>query len=104
MAALFAAVRRRRPALFAVFTRADAASCVLFASWRRRGIADADADVQAALQLAMAELLSAADVGLSFAEPRFSKIASSPVKVAEYLAVGRAGGAQPRRRRSRPDC
>ena len=86
MAALFAAIRRRRPALFAVYTRSPTER--LRAELRRCGVADEDILVQAAAQTEMPRLLSSADVGVSFAEPRFSKIASSPVKVAEYLAVG----------------
>jgi glycosyltransferase involved in cell wall biosynthesis len=86
MAGLFAAVRRRRPALFFVLTRADASR--LRRELASRGIHDGDVIVRAATQPEMPALLAAADVGVSFAEPRFSKIASSPVKVAEYLAVG----------------
>jgi glycosyltransferase involved in cell wall biosynthesis len=86
MAALFAAVRRRRPALFAIFTRADAGP--LRAALARHGVSDGDIRVQAAAATEMPELLSAADVGLSFIEPRFSKLASSPVKLGEYLATG----------------
>lgn len=86
MAELFAMLRRRRPALFAVFTRADSER--LRAELRHRGIADADVIVQAGTQSEMPALLAGADAAVSFAEPRFSKIASSPVKVAEYLAVG----------------
>jgi glycosyltransferase involved in cell wall biosynthesis len=86
MAHLFAAVRRRRPALFLVLTRADAGK--LRRELTRHGISDGDVIVQSAAQTEMPARLSAADVGISFAEPRFSKIASSPVKVAEYLAVG----------------
>jgi glycosyltransferase involved in cell wall biosynthesis len=86
MAELFAMLHRRRPALFAVFTRADSEK--LRAELRRRGIADRDVIVQAGAQSEMPALLAGADAAVSFAEPRFSKIASSPVKVAEYLAVG----------------
>lgn len=86
MAELFAAIRRRRPALFAVFTRA--ATDRLRQELRTRGVPDDDVIVRSAAQHEMATWLSGADVALSFAEPRFSKIASSPVKVAEYLAIG----------------
>jgi glycosyltransferase involved in cell wall biosynthesis len=86
MARLFAAVRRRRPALFLVLTRADAGK--LRRALGEAGISDGDIVVRSAAQTEMPSQLSAADVGISFAEPRFSKIASSPVKVAEYLAVG----------------
>jgi glycosyltransferase involved in cell wall biosynthesis len=86
MAELFAAVRRRRPALFAVFTRSP--SDRLQKELRARGVSDGDVVVRSATQAEMPGWLSSADVGISFAEPRFSKIASSPVKVAEYLALG----------------
>lgn len=86
MARLFAALRRRRPSLFAVFTRASADR--LRAALRREGVADDDVVVRALAPNEMARWLAGADAGLSFAEPWFSKIASSPVKVAEYLALG----------------
>jgi glycosyltransferase involved in cell wall biosynthesis len=86
MAALFAAVRRRRPALFAIFTRHDAGN--LRGELSRHGIRDDDIRVQAVAQTEMPRWLSAADAGLSLIEPRFSKLASSPVKLAEYLATG----------------
>ena len=34
------------------------------------------------------EYLRAADIGLSFIKPSYSKLASSPTKIAEYLASG----------------
>ncbi len=86
MAQLFAAIRLRRPALFAVWTRADAGA--LRAELKQRGIADADIAVRSATQHEMAAQLAGADAAVAFIEPRFSKIASSPVKVAEYLAMG----------------
>ncbi len=86
MAELFAAIRRRRPALLAVFTRAPTDR--LRKELHARGISDDDLVVRSADQAEMPVWLSAGDVAISFAEPRFSKIASSPVKVAEYLAVG----------------
>jgi glycosyltransferase involved in cell wall biosynthesis len=36
----------------------------------------------------MPKMLSAGDIGLSFIKPGFSKLGSSPTKVAEYLAAG----------------
>jgi glycosyltransferase involved in cell wall biosynthesis len=86
MAELFAAVRRRRPALFAVYTRSP--SDKLRAALARRGVADGDVHIAAVAPDDMPARLAAADAAVSFAEPRFSKIASSPVKVAEYLASG----------------
>jgi glycosyltransferase involved in cell wall biosynthesis len=86
MAELFAAVRRRRPALLAAYSRSP--SDRLRAALRRRGIADSDVHIAALPPDDMPAALAAADAAVSFAEPRFSKIASSPVKVAEYLASG----------------
>jgi glycosyltransferase involved in cell wall biosynthesis len=86
MAELFAAVRRRRPALFAVYTRAPSER--LRRALARHGVAESDVRIAAISSSAMPEALAAADSAVSFAEPRFSKIASSPVKVAEYLAAG----------------
>lgn len=86
IATLFAAVRRRRPALLAVFTRS--ASDRLRAELRRRDVADSDVVIRAVGASEMPAMLSAADAAVSFIDPCFSKIASSPVKVPEYLAVG----------------
>jgi glycosyltransferase involved in cell wall biosynthesis len=86
MAELFAAIRRRRPALFTIYSRAP--SQRLREALARRGVADAEVRVAAVPPDEMPRALAAADAAISFAEPRFSKIASSPVKVAEYLAVG----------------
>lgn len=86
MAELFAAIHRRRPSLFAVFTRAPTER--LRHELRARGIPDSDVVICSIRPPEMSKWLSTGDVAISFAEPRFSKIASSPVKVAEYLAVG----------------
>ena len=86
MAQLFASIRLRRPALFALFTRAD--DRALRAELSRRGVADSDLVVRGATQHEMPALLAGADAAMALIEPRFSKIASSPVKVAEYLAMG----------------
>ncbi|MCU1276881.1 MAG: hypothetical protein JWM53_427 [bacterium] len=86
MAQLFAAIRRRRDARFAVFTRA--ASERLRGHLTRLGVAADDVIVRNVPPTEMGSLLAGADAAVSFAEPRFSKIASSPVKVPEYLAVG----------------
>jgi len=86
MARLFAAVRRRRPSLFAVFTRADPQR--LKAALRGAGVAETDVIIQPVAPRDMPAMLSAGDAAVSFARPLFSKIASSPVKMAEYLALG----------------
>jgi glycosyltransferase involved in cell wall biosynthesis len=86
MAALFAAIRRRRPALFAVLTRSP--SDRLKAALARAGVSDDDVVIQPVKPADMPLMLSGADATVSLARPLFSKIASSPVKMAEYLAMG----------------
>ena len=86
MAQLFAAVRRRCDARFTVFTRAS--SDRLREHLARLGVAANDVIIRNAPPTEMGALLSGADAAVSFAEPKFSKIASSPVKLPEYLAVG----------------
>lgn len=86
MASLFARVARRRRARFLVLTRAPADR--LRAALANEGVAPSDVTIRAASPEEMGPLLSAADVGISFAKPAFSKRASSPVKMGEYLAAG----------------
>lgn len=83
---LFAAVSRRRLSLLAVFTRADTAR--LRAMLQREKIPAADVVIEAVAPADMPSRLAGADAAVSFVRPWFSKIASSPVKVAEYLAMG----------------
>jgi glycosyltransferase involved in cell wall biosynthesis len=86
MAQLFAAIRRRRPALFLALSRSPSER--LRAALARHGVPDADVRIGGVSPDEMPTRLAAGDAAVSFAEPRFSKIASSPVKVAEYLASG----------------
>ena len=53
-----------------------------------RGIAEEDYSVIAASPREVPSYLSAADAGLAFIKPCFSKLASSPTKYAEYLGCG----------------
>ncbi len=55
---------------------------------RERGINEDRYTVLAARPAEVASYLSAADAGLAFIKPCFSKLASSPTKNAEYLACG----------------
>jgi glycosyltransferase involved in cell wall biosynthesis len=55
---------------------------------RERGIGEDRYTVLAARPADVASYLSAADAGLAFIKPCFSKLASSPTKNAEYLACG----------------
>jgi glycosyltransferase involved in cell wall biosynthesis len=86
MAALFAAVRQRRPSLFVVYSRFPPTR--LFAALDRLSVPRDEVRVRPAQSREMPRMLSAADAAISFIEPSFSKIASSPTKVAEYLAIG----------------
>jgi len=86
MARLFSAIRRRRPALFAVYTRSDPA--IMHEAFARQGVAADDVQVRPVAPRDMPRFLAAGDAAVSFIQPAFSKAASSPTKVAEYLAVG----------------
>jgi glycosyltransferase involved in cell wall biosynthesis len=86
MAALFAAIRRQRAARFLVVTRAKTDR--LMAALRRERVPPEDVVTRSAAFADVPALLRASDVAISFARPTFSKRASSPVKIAEYLAVG----------------
>ncbi|HKQ51036.1 MAG TPA: glycosyltransferase [Pyrinomonadaceae bacterium] len=55
---------------------------------RERGIREGQYTLLAARPADVASYLSAADAGLAFIKPCFSKLASSPTKNAEYLACG----------------
>jgi glycosyltransferase involved in cell wall biosynthesis len=86
MAELFARVRKRRPALFVVYTRSDGER--VRRALERRQLPASDLFVKAVPPLEMPRYLSAADAAVSFIRPSFSKLASSPTKLAEYLAMG----------------
>jgi glycosyltransferase involved in cell wall biosynthesis len=55
---------------------------------RARGISESDYTVVASASRDVPSYLSAADAGLAFIKPCFSKLASSPTKYAEYLGCG----------------
>jgi glycosyltransferase involved in cell wall biosynthesis len=55
---------------------------------RARGFGESDYAVLASAPRDMPSYLSAADAGLAFIKPCFSKLASSPTKYAEYLGCG----------------
>ncbi|HWN10353.1 MAG TPA: glycosyltransferase family 4 protein [Pyrinomonadaceae bacterium] len=55
---------------------------------RSKGVSERDYAVIAASTQNVPSYLSAADAGLAFIKPCFSKLASSPTKYAEYLACG----------------
>lgn len=86
IARFFAEVRRHREALLAVFTRSPTER--LRRALRASGVADGDVHIESVDPSDMPARLSGADAAISFIRPVFSKIASSPVKLAEYLALG----------------
>jgi glycosyltransferase involved in cell wall biosynthesis len=55
---------------------------------RARGITESQYTVRGAASSDVASYLSASDAGVAFYKPGFSKLATSPVKVSEYLACG----------------
>ena len=79
--------RRSRPdAAMLVLTHADPGALQRAAA--AEGLGAADVVVRRVPPAEMPAALAAGDLGLSFILPSFSKMGSSPVKVAEYLAVG----------------
>jgi glycosyltransferase involved in cell wall biosynthesis len=86
MAMLFAALHRRRPSLLAVFTRSDTSK--LRAALAREGVPESAVFVEAVEPRDMPARLAGADAAASLIQPWFSKIASSPTKVAEFLGLG----------------
>jgi glycosyltransferase involved in cell wall biosynthesis len=55
---------------------------------KARGLGESNYTVMASTPADMPSYLSAADAGLAFIKPCFSKLASSPTKYAEYLGCG----------------
>jgi glycosyltransferase involved in cell wall biosynthesis len=87
MADFLAVARRSLPdLLFLIVTQADPAP--MLRELERCGIGPDDYRVLRAEPGEIGRYLAAADVGLSFVRPCFSKISSSPTKIGEYLAAG----------------
>jgi glycosyltransferase involved in cell wall biosynthesis len=87
MADLVAVARRSEPELlFLIVTQADPAP--MLAELDRCGIGPDDYRILRAEPEEIGRYLAAADIGLSFVKPCFSKISSSPTKIGEYLAAG----------------
>lgn len=58
------------------------------AAARRRGLPESSMIIRSATRAEVPALLAAADYGLFFIKPCFSKMASSPVKLGELMAMG----------------
>jgi glycosyltransferase involved in cell wall biosynthesis len=83
----FAVQRRLDPmSIFLVVTRDDPAP--ILAAAQARGLPPDALLVRSASRQQVAEFLAAADYGLFFIKPCFSKKASSPTKLGEFLALG----------------
>ncbi|MFO0664294.1 MAG: glycosyltransferase [Polyangiaceae bacterium] len=87
MAAFFAHVRRGYPAAkFLLLSRSPTDGFVK--ALAEEGIPASDVIVRGVSPDDMPALLPAGDLGVSFIKPCFSKVGSSPTKVAEYLSSG----------------
>jgi glycosyltransferase involved in cell wall biosynthesis len=87
MADFFAAAVRRRPnahLLWLTMGRRERVEALM----SERGIGKSNFSVQSVPSADVPSFLSAADAGISFIKPCFSKLASSPTKNGEYLACG----------------
>jgi glycosyltransferase involved in cell wall biosynthesis len=71
---------------FQVLTQSDAA--LIEQALIREGVGPQDYDIRFATPAELPQILAASDAGLSFIRESYSKRASSPTKVAEYLAAG----------------
>jgi glycosyltransferase involved in cell wall biosynthesis len=87
MADFFVPLRKHRPEahfLWLTPTRHERVHDLM----KARGFSEADYTVLASAPRDVPSYLSAADAGLAFIKPCFSKLASSPTKYAEYLGCG----------------
>lgn len=87
MLEFFAAARKHNPKAFTlILTQRDQEGVV--EKLKNKGFSENDFLVTSSSPVEIPEYLSAADVALSFIEACYSKQASSPTKIAEYLAGG----------------
>jgi glycosyltransferase involved in cell wall biosynthesis len=84
---LFLAVRSARPGTRFLFVTPDDPRAVLRPA-AERGIDPGDIVIRSATREEVPGYLAAADIGISFIRPSPSKVASSPTKLGEFLAVG----------------
>jgi glycosyltransferase involved in cell wall biosynthesis len=82
-----ATARQRDPSVFSLILTQSPPELVL-RGLKRRGLAESDYLVRRVAPEEMPRYLQAADFGMSFIKPSYSKLASSPTKLAEYLASG----------------
>ena len=87
MLRFFVAMRERRPGARFLFVTREAEAPIRFAAGRH-GVRSDELIIQPADRNEVPGLLSAADAGISFIRPAFSKTASSPTKLGEMMAMG----------------
>lgn len=87
MADFFVAVRRRKPATHFLWLTPGNPEWIE-RIMNERGILSSSFTIKKVLPAEMPSYLSAADAGIAFYKPGLSKLATSPVKVTEYLACG----------------
>lgn len=87
MAQFMAAAHRRDPRTFSMVLTQSPPEQVL-GPLREAGVSERDLLVQKVAPDDVPRYLRAADLALSFIKPCYSKLASSPTKMAEYLASG----------------
>ncbi len=87
MADFLAEARRRDPSAFAMILT-QSPSERIEEPLRRRGLSAADYLVRTVTPEEIPTYLRGADLALSFIKPCYSKLSSSPTKIAEYLACG----------------
>lgn len=87
MAELLACAHREDPATFSLVLTQSPPE-MIGGPLRERGVADADFLVRKVAPADVPRYLRAADLAVSFIKPCYSKLSSSPTKLAEYLAAG----------------
>jgi glycosyltransferase involved in cell wall biosynthesis len=87
MARFFAIAKQQDSRFFfQVLTQSDPA--LIRRELEEAGVTDEDYDVRYATPDELPLILNSSDAGISFIRPCYSKLASSPTKVGEYLAAG----------------
>ena len=87
MAVCLAAAQRRDPCNFSLILTQSPPD-VIGTPLRQQSVPERDFRIQPVPSAEMPRWLGAADIALSFVKPCYSKLASSPTKIAEYLGCG----------------
>jgi glycosyltransferase involved in cell wall biosynthesis len=87
MAAFFSALKQKKPDAFFLWVTQGPPE-IVNAAMEKQGIGKDDYRVRKVRSGEMPGFLSAADAGIAFYRPGFSRLGTSPVKVSEYLACG----------------